>query len=813
MPRLDPELEYLLERKSHFEKNPEEARKHPDAIPDNQQILNISIHLKDSIDPIKQAGFTLTSSIGMVAFGTITLENLQKLIDLPNVLAIEKMRKTTLQLDKSVPDIRADQVWSRSGDSFSNITGRDAIVGIIDTGINFRHDSFRRANGTTRILRIWDQTLTVQGSEKFPDPITDLAIVNPSNSPTPPSTTMPLAFGVEYTEQQINGTLQNANLPVKCRHSDDDGHGTHVAGIAAGNGRQSGGTANGGCQGNYNYIGVAPEADIIMVRLWHLSKNDSNTPPTGAGNVVLQAICYILNHAKLTFKKPVVINLSLGFYGENMDGSRTDCMTMNDLLNNTANDEGFAIVFAAGNEADSNFHAKDTVPAGPTASLRVRFRIKKNDKKIRQIQIVYSGNNLQVRVTSPLGAAAGGQVGWVTGGNSGSSNTANGTTSGASVSISNKVPGPNPNRITITIDPGTVAPNTPGNNLASTATNDWLLELQDTGSTATAIDAWFIGGSKHDQQSPFFLDSTTVQTTLSEQATATEVITVGSYNVETGLLAPSSGRGLTSGSSPIMKPEITAPGVGIESANIPTKIPNANCCCACCHDFYITMSGTSMAAPHVAGAIALMLHKNPNLKHGDIIAQLNTHARPKPAGSTVDEDMGWGAGKLDIKATIDDPVIGGGGVISGPHSPYYKPEYETEENYNEQEELVERFWRSKRAPEFVGLFKKYFYEIRDLINHNRRVATVWHRSKGPLWIRAGIRAMYTPQLPLQLTIDGFSLQEGIARMMGILKRYGSSMLIQDLAKYEQELQLVHEGMNVYDLMDLISEPEIGVEIK
>ena len=56
-----------------------------------------------------------------------------------------------------------------------------------------------------------------------------------------------------------------------------------------------------------------------------------------------------------------------------------------------------------------------------------------------------------------------------------------------------------------------------------------------------------------------------------------------------------------------MKPEITAPGVGIESANIPTKIPNANCCCACCHDFYITMSGTSMAAPHVAGVIAAIL--------------------------------------------------------------------------------------------------------------------------------------------------------------------------------------------------------------
>ncbi len=802
MPRLDVELEYLLERKSYFEKYVEEARKHPDAVPDNKQILNISIHLKGSIDAIKQAGFTLTSSIGMVACGTITLENLQKLIDNPDVLVIEKMRKKKLQLDKSVPDIRADKVWSRSGDSFSDITGRDAIVGIIDTGINFRHDSFRRANGTTRILRIWDQTLIVQGSETSPAAITDQAIVNPSNSPTPPAPTIPLGYGVEYTEQQINGTLQNANLPVKCRHSDDDGHGSHVAGIAAGNGRQSGGTADGGCQGKYNYVGVAPEADIIMVRLWGLSSNDSNTAPTGAGDTMLEAISYILNHAKHTLNKPVVINLSLGSFTENMDGSTAECTTMNALLNNTANNEGFAIVFAAGNEANSKFHAKATVPAGPTATLGIRFRMKAADNTTRRMRIVYPGTNLQVRVTSPLGAAAGGQLGWVTNGNSASSSTANGSGTGANVSIFNKTSS-NPTKVTVVIDPGS------GNNLASTSTNDWLLELQDTGSTDTPIDAFFLYVSGHDKKSPFFLDSVTVQTTLSEESTAAEVITVGSYNVETGLLALSSGRGLTS--NLFLKPEITAPGVGIESANIPTKIPNANCCCACCHDFYITKSGTSMAAPHVAGAIALMLHKNPNLKHADILTQLSAHARPKPAGSTVDEDMGWGSGKLDIKATIS-PLAGGGGGISGPHSPdrpeYYKPEYESEENYTEQDELVERFWRGNRAPEFVGIFKKYFYEIRDLINHNRRVATVWHRSKGPMWIRAGIRAYYTPHLPLPFVIDGFSLREGINRMLEILKRYGSEMLIQDLKEYESELQLIHEGMNLYDLVDAFFEPVV-----
>jgi hypothetical protein len=91
-----------------------------------------------------------------------------------------------------------------------------------------------------------------------------------------------------------------------------------------------------------------------------------------------------------------------------------------------------------------------------------------------------------------------------------------------------------------------------------------------------------------------------------------------------------------------------------------------------------------MAAPHVAGAIALLLHQNPNLRHGEILTKLRTHARPRPAGSTVDENMGWGNGKLDIKASMDP--VGGGGVVTGPHSPHYKPEYESEENFTEQED-------------------------------------------------------------------------------------------------------------------------------
>jgi len=768
MPRLDTELQLLLERKAYYEKNTEEARRSPSSVPDPKEVLNISVKFKGNIDQLKETGFQPGSVIGEIAFGIITLENLEKLVANPDVLTIEKQRRKTIHLKDSIPDIHADQVWSRSGDTFSNITGKDVIVGIVDTGINFRHESFQHPDGTSRILRIWDQTLTATGTETAPAAITDAAIGS-----------VPLGYGVEYNQAQINGTLQNANLPVTVRHEDKNGHGTHVAGISAGNGRQGG-----NCHGGYTYIGAAPEADIIMVRLWGLTTGDTNAPSTTTGTMI-DAISYILNTAKHIINKPVVINLSLGTYTEKMDGSSNECQTMNSLLTNAANDEGFAIVFAAGNEADSNFHAKATVPAGPAATLGIRFKILPGDSKDRYIAIVYSGSNLRVRVTSPVSGAPG-VVGWVASGASATSNTANGT-GGPSVTITNGA-----NSITIGVLHAT------GINVAG----DWKIELQDTGSTSTAINAFCLYGSSHDSKSHFFLDSTTVQTTLSEESTAAEVITVGAYQVSDGQLASFSGRGLTLDLR--LKPEITAPGVSIESAGIDSDLSCKNCCCDCCHDYYVNKSGTSMAAPHITGVVALMLQKNPNLTHINILDKLSSKARPKPGGSTVDEDMGWGAGKVDAKATVDD-IAGGGGGVSGPHAPFYKPSYREERIYKE-DNLFEHFRRSKRSPELIALFRKYFHEIRILINTNKRVATVWHRSKGPLWIRAAIRAASSPELPIPFKIDGFSLQEGMARMLDILKRYGSSMLINDLNKYEDELMLIKEGMNVYQLMNVFTEP-------
>jgi subtilisin family serine protease len=432
MAKLDPEIEHLIRDFQQIEEDTKALSAGRSAKPDS--IVYISIHFEGDITEIKKTGFDTGTVIGNIAYGATTLQNLVQLSRHPQVIAIEKQRKKHLLLDKSIPNIKANQVWSRSGDSFSGYTGKDVVIGIVDTGIDFRHENFRKTDSgkTTRILKIWDQTLQAGSGEAAPGAITDASIGAAT-----------LGYGVEYNATQINNSMGSSG-PV--RHIDENSHGTHVAGIAAGDGSQSG-----GCHLSYHYVGVAPDADLIIVRMFGLSASDraSTSPPSG--NHMMNAIMYIMNEAK-KINKPVSINLSLGSFTEKMDGTSSDSQAIDTLLTN--NSTGTSIIFAAGNEGASDFHAKGDVPAGNADKLDLRFKVSPNDSKDRYLVILYSGSNLQIRLTSPVGGTNG-QINWVTqAARSGSSTTANGT--GGNVSVSNNV-----DRIRITISPPT-----DGNNIA-----------------------------------------------------------------------------------------------------------------------------------------------------------------------------------------------------------------------------------------------------------------------------------------------------------------------------------------------------------
>ncbi|MBP7809930.1 MAG: S8 family peptidase [Bacteroidia bacterium] len=185
--------------------------------------------------------------------------------------------------------------------------GTGIIVGIIDTGIDFEHPDFKDAFGNTRISYIWDQTVS-----------------SPTNIPTP------FGYGQEWTAAQITASL--------CTHSDmpNYGHGTHVSGIATGNGLATG-----------THEGVAPRAEIIVVAL-------SFGMP---GPTIADAVQYIINKATAA-GKPFVINASVGDYYGSHDGTDTEAKLIDAQISNIP---GRAMVAAAGNGGNIKFHTQNNV--------------------------------------------------------------------------------------------------------------------------------------------------------------------------------------------------------------------------------------------------------------------------------------------------------------------------------------------------------------------------------------------------------------------------------------------------------------------
>lgn len=253
----------------------------------------------------RNGNFSICYTSGNIARIRCTAESLATLLEQNAVNYAEwPLHHTQTLNDTMVVRNRIKAVKQGAAPLSQGYDGSGILIGLIDTGIDFSHKDFKDAQGNSRIKFLWDQAST--------------------SGPAAPT---PFNYGVEWTDADINANI--------CTHSDlpHYGHGTHVSGIAAGNGLATG-----------KFQGCAPNADIIMVAL-----NFSQSGPTTA-----DAVQYILTKASL-LGKPCVINSSLGDYYGSHDATDLEAKMIENMISNVP---GHVMVAAAGNGGNVKFHTK-----------------------------------------------------------------------------------------------------------------------------------------------------------------------------------------------------------------------------------------------------------------------------------------------------------------------------------------------------------------------------------------------------------------------------------------------------------------------
>lgn len=233
-----------------------------------------------------------------------------------------------------------------------NNQGAGVIVGFVDTGINYTDSLFRNVDGSTRIIGIWDQTNNSDNSN------------NIENETAKPFSAFSALYGTQYTAEEINLALNSDNPASIVPTRDENGHGTFLASIAAGNRDERAG-----------FSGAAPQASIAMVKLKPAKQylRDFYLIQDGAEayqeNDIMMGVSYLYFLAR-KYSMPLVVCIPLG---TNM-GSHMGMSRLGQYLNQVSLSNGSAVITAAGNETGARHHFQAVMNADTdeiTAELRV----------------------------------------------------------------------------------------------------------------------------------------------------------------------------------------------------------------------------------------------------------------------------------------------------------------------------------------------------------------------------------------------------------------------------------------------------------
>jgi subtilisin family serine protease len=473
-------------------------------------------------------------------------------------------------------------------------TGKGVIIGIIDDGCALADWNFLEPGAPrSRVLYLWDQSTDAKDPAKgWTQPADlpfgwELANVGPRRRPIDDA----LDKNMDKRTLAIDEDAVYAALGY--RPAGSGTHGTHVMDIAAGNG-----------QSVFGGEGVAPEADIIFVQLPSQAIEEGGL----AFSTWLQhGVAYVFNRA-WALGKPAVVNISYGGYTGPHDGT-SDLEKYFDqrLVASTPANLDRAIVISAGNGFGARCHAEGAVEPGAHAALD--WQIAPYDPSLNLVDIWCKGEQkVAVTLVTPFGQRLGPVL-------------ANDprfdietTPSGEIVGYVDHAveTGNGDNHITISLHPTLVDD---GSGLPPCPSGTWSIEIASPASgKAAEFHAWIErdvdtrGPKGRRRQSRFAPQHANARSTVTGIATGEWPIAVGGYDSATDEMAEYSACGPARVAAGVVrpKPEICAPvatdarGRGVSSATSLGSLPTR-------------MGGTSAAAPHVAGLVALMLQLNRDL--------------------------------------------------------------------------------------------------------------------------------------------------------------------------------------------------------
>ncbi|MBX6363552.1 MAG: S8 family serine peptidase [Gemmatimonadetes bacterium] len=532
-------------------------------------------------------------------------------------------------LGTEAEEVGVERLRQREGDRFLGLAGQGVIIGFVDTGVDLGHADFRGPDGSSRVLWAWDQTAPGSGPGRVGDADLD--------------------YGAECRREDIDAG--------RCELRDRLGHGTHVAGIAAGDG-----SATGKGLPPYRYVGVAPAADLVVVK-----GGDASISTAG----VLDGVAYIFGRAA-ALGRPAVVNLSLGTQVGPHDGSTLFERGLDNLVG-----PGRIIAVAAGNEATNGnetpafvrapIHVSGNVAAGAESRDLVVPAYspaagEKNDGAL--VDLWYDGrDSLAVVVTSPGGRSVRALPG----------DTVTLLTPEGAILVDNASGGPSPLNGDREISLGVIDLDA----AAPPAAGRWRITLEPLAVRGTGrFHAWLVGSTLRTPTALTYFDGAENAYLVASPATAARVISVAAYAnrhewpTAGGRIQaypyqePLGDIGHFSNPGPrrdgALKPDIAAPGKVVVSsmsrdASTWSSLPDY----VDADSAHAVLLGTSMATPFVTGAVALLLQLWPTLTPEAARDLLTAAARtdaftrhPYTGGPDGIPNPQWGYGKLDVAAAV-----------------------------------------------------------------------------------------------------------------------------------------------------------------